>query len=63
MMDLLDALCSQTRAKSMVELSLEGCYRRSYSTIFKALAKYKPEDGDLAELAGSVLPKPQTRKY
>jgi len=63
MMDLLDALCSQTNAKSVVELSLESCYQRSYSTIFKALAQYKPKDGELAELAGPELPNPQERKY
>lgn len=63
MMDLLDALCSQTRAKSVVELCLESCYSRSYSTIFKALAEYKPEAGELAELAGPELPQPQGRKY
>ena len=63
MMDLLDALCSQTHAKSVVELSLESCYQRSYSTIFKALAKYNPEVGELSELAGPELPKRQERKY
>jgi hypothetical protein len=63
MMDLLDAICSQTNAKSVVELSLESCYQRSYSTIFKAIAKYKPKEGELAELAGPELPKPQERKY
>lgn len=63
MMELVDALCSQTHAKSVVELSLEGCYRRSYSTIFKALAKYNPKTGELAELAGPEVPRPQERKY
>lgn len=63
MMDMLDALCSQTHAKSVVELSLESCYQRIYSTIFKALAEYNPEAMELAELAGSELPKPQERKY
>ena len=62
-MDLLDAICSQTNAKSVVELSLESCYQRSYSTIFKAIAKYKPKEGELAELAGPELPKPQEQKY
>jgi hypothetical protein len=63
MMDILNALCSQTHAKSVVDLSLESCYQRSYSTIFKALWEYNPEAMELAELAGSELPKPQERKY
>lgn len=55
MMDLLDAICSQTRAKSVVELSLESAFRGSYSAVFKALASYKPGDDELAKLAGPVL--------
>ena len=52
LMDLLDALCSQTRARSVVELSLQNCFRRSYSAIFKAMDEYRPGDDDLAHLAG-----------
>jgi len=63
MMELVDALCSQTNAKSVVELSLENCYRRSYSTIFKAMATYKPREEDLAELAGPELRPPRQRNY
>jgi hypothetical protein len=44
LMDLMDALCSQTRASSVVELSLQNCFRRSYSAIFKAMDEYRPGD-------------------
>jgi hypothetical protein len=43
-MDLLDALCSNTNASSVVELSLNPLFRREYSTLFKTIA-------------GSLLPK------
>ncbi len=54
LMDLLDALCSSTQASSVVELSLESCFRRSYSTIFKALDEYQPSAGDLANWPGPI---------
>ena len=59
LMEMLDALCSQTRASSVVELSLESCFQRSYSAIFKAMDEYRPGDDDLAQLAGPSLPEPQ----
>lgn len=63
LMDLLDALCSSSGANSVVELSLESCFRRSYSTIFKGLDEYQPSAGDLAKLAGSYLPQPGRRPF
>ena len=36
LMELVDAICSNPQAKSVVEYSLTPCFRRSYSTIFKA---------------------------
>jgi hypothetical protein len=63
MMDLLDALCSQTHASSVVELSLESCFRRSHSAIFHALDEYLPEENDLAQLAGPFLPQPEQRPF
>ncbi len=63
LMDLLDAICSQTRASSVVELSLQSCFRRSYSAIFKAMDEYRPGDADLAHLAGPFLPEPQQRPF
>ena len=63
LMDLLDALCSQTQASSVVELSLESCFPRSYSALFKAIDEYRPKDGDLAKLAGPSLPLPEQRPF
>jgi hypothetical protein len=63
MMGLVDAMCSQSHAKSVVELSLESCFRRSYSAIFKALENYKPGEEDLANLAGPELPIPEQRNF
>jgi hypothetical protein len=63
LMDLVDALCSQTRANSVVELSLQSCFRRSYSALFKAMDEYRPGDDDLGQLAGPYLPRPKRRPF
>lgn len=63
LMDLLDALCSSIGANSVVELSLESYFRRSYSTIFKALDEYRPPGRGLAKLAGPHLPWPEQRPF
>ena len=36
-MELIDALCSQTAAQSVVELSMEGCFRRTYNSVYSAI--------------------------
>ncbi|MFN8455842.1 MAG: hypothetical protein U0401_14445 [Anaerolineae bacterium] len=41
LLDLVDALCSNTTTRSVVELSQSGSFRRSYSTIFKAINEVK----------------------
>jgi hypothetical protein len=63
LMDLVDAVCSQTRANSVVELSLQSCFQRSYSAIFKAMGEYRPGDDDLGKLAGPYLPQPEQRPF
>ena len=62
-MELLDALCSHTQAKSVVELSLQSCFRRIQSAIFKALDAYRPGQDGLAHLAGPHLPPPEQRTF
>ena len=62
-MELLDAVCSQTRSRSVVELSLQNCFRRSYSAIFKAMDEYRPGRDDLAHLSGPYLSTPQQRSF
>ena len=37
LLDLLDALSSNDRARSTVELSLKPCFRRQYSALYKAI--------------------------
>ena len=65
LMDLIDAISSNTQARSVVELSLQDCFRRDYSSLFKAIAAYEPEKAtkSLAQLAAPYLPKPQKRKF
>jgi hypothetical protein len=60
LMDLLDALSSNTAANSVVELSLNPAFRRDYSALFTALAEWEPDQADqnLAQLAAPYLPKP-----
>lgn len=60
LMDLLDALSSNTSAQTVVELSLNPAFRRDYSALFTALDEWKPDQADknLAQLAGPYLPKP-----
>ena len=58
-MDLVDAMSSTPDAKSVVEYSLARCFRRSYSTIFKAIDEVKLKPMWLAEQIGPALVKPQ----
>lgn len=39
LMDLLDAFSSNDRARSIVELSLNPCFRRQYSALYKAISE------------------------
>ena len=55
-MELLDAICSDPTARSIVEYSLSSCFRRSYSTIFKALDEMKLDKMLLPTLLSPYLP-------
>jgi hypothetical protein len=65
LMNLVDALSSNTRARSVVELSLEACFQRDYSSLFKAIADFDPDqvEKSLAQLAAPSLPQPQGRPF
>lgn len=65
LMDLLDAISSNTQARSVVELSLQDCFRRDYSSLFKAVAGYEPEKASksLAQQAAPYLPELEKRKF
>lgn len=48
-MDLLDALASQTSARSVAELSLEPVFRREYSSLYAAIdGFFQPAEGEEA---------------
>jgi hypothetical protein len=63
LMELVDAICSNPDARSVVEYSLTPCFRRSYSTIFKALNEMEGEELMIARLVAPYLPQPQQRPY
>jgi len=63
LMDLVDALCSYPTAKSVVELSQAACFRRSYSTIFKAIDEWRPGQMIVPHLLAPYLPPPQSRPF
>ena len=63
LMELVDAICSNPDARSVVEYSLTPCFRRSYSTIFKAINEMKWDDLHIARLAAPYLPRPKRRPY
>jgi len=59
LMDLLDAMCSNPNARSVVEYSLTANYRRSYSTIFKAIEEMELALMWLPHQLSPYLPQPQ----
>jgi hypothetical protein len=63
LMELVDAISSNSHARSVVEYSLTPCFRRSYSTIFKALAEMVWDEQTLARLVAPHLPPPQGRPF
>jgi hypothetical protein len=65
LMDLVDALSSNTHAQSVVELSLNPCFRRDYNSLFKSLHEYQYYwvHQNLAQLAAPYLPQPQNRNF
>ena len=75
-MDLLDALSSNTTAKSAVELSLNPLFRRGYGSVYDGIQQFfqsvgiettaeerRAQEQQLMQLIGSYLPKPQQQKY
>lgn len=58
-MELLDAMCSYPQANSVVEYSLAACFRRSYSTIFKAIDELDLAQMWLPQRLAPHLPRPK----
>lgn len=63
LMELVDAMSSNPSAQSVVEYSLSECFRRSYSTIFKAIDEMEVGPMLLPALLAPYLPKPRLRPY
>ena len=62
-MELVDAICSNPEARSVVEYSLTPCFRRSYSTIFKAINEMGWDEATTARLLAPYLPRPRERPF
>ena len=73
-MDLLDALSSNTTAKSTVELSLNPLFRRGYGSVYDGIHQFsvgvesavderRAQEQQLMQLIGFYLPTPQQQKY
>ncbi len=75
-LELIDALASNSHARSVVELSLSPLFRREYSSVYDAIEHFfvpsKPEkalqerrghEQALLRLISPYLPAPQQRKY
>ena len=62
-MDLVDALSSNTTAKSVVELTLNPQFQRTYSALNKAIAVESLSDKRLARLAAKTIDLPRTQKF
>ena len=63
LMELVDAICSNPHARSVVEYSLTPCFRRSYSTLFKALAEETWAEQKHLRTLAPYLPKPKDRPF
>jgi len=63
LMELVDALCSHPTATSVVELSQATCFRRSYSSLFKAIDEWEVPDMLLPHLLQPYLPAPRQRPF
>lgn len=58
-MELVDAMCSMPEAQSVVEYTQAASYRRSYSTLFKAVNAMKLEAMWLPYQLNQYLPRPK----
>jgi DDE superfamily endonuclease len=63
LMEVVDALCSSPTAQSVVELTLAAVFRRSYSTLYKAIDEFEWQAAQLAELLTPYLPSPRQRRF
>ncbi len=62
-MDLVDALSSNTTAKSVVELTLNPQFQRTYTALNKAIAVECLSEKQIAQFAAKTIESQQTRKF
>jgi hypothetical protein len=63
-MDLLDSLCSNNHAPSVVQLSLNPLFRAGYSTLFKTIAECLTSEGsEEDELQPEDVPIPKGKQF
>jgi hypothetical protein len=63
LMDLVDALSSNTTAKTVVELTLNPRFQRTHSALNKAVAVECLSDKQIARLALTTIEPPQARRF
>jgi hypothetical protein len=63
LMELVDAISSNSDAKSVVEFSLTSCFRRSYSALFKAIDEMELPKMMLPYLVAPNLSRPRQRAF
>ena len=62
-MDLIDALSSNTSAQSVVELSLNSCFSRDYTSLFKAIEECQAKVFDVVRSSEVDFPQPKERSF
>ena len=63
MMDLMDALSSNTNARSVVELSLNPVFRRDYTSLFKAIEECQIEVSEVVKSTEVDFLPPKQRSF
>ena len=76
LMELLDALSSQTTARSVAELSLEASFRREYSSLYAAIDRFfeapdhtqaaaerREQEQALLHIVAEHIPSPEAQSY
>lgn len=63
LMDLVDAMCSNSTARSVVEYSLTPCFRWTHTALYKAVAECRWGEQQLARLLAPYLPRPWQRSF
>jgi hypothetical protein len=64
LMELVDALCNQTNARSVVELSLESAFRRTHNSVYRAIDSWSDAGNDeRLKVTAGMLPEPEQQPY